>query len=357
LRSAFAINAERLMPGNHLQLRFEDLSSDPNATLARALEFLERKGNGDGLVSRTTPAHDSAVREGPQVAATHAPINPEQTASRHPIEPAPDRRPPLPAVSTVSAPGTSIAQGEEAWRRGDFQTAIQALGAVAKSTDSILPKLADALFKKGHYGEALIRFRQALTSDEINAELWLGLGQTRLALGQRTEAAADLHRALDLGLTQPVGALRLIASLGHEMLPPARAALERNPHDIALLALTAEIELIYGNIAEALSKAQRLCELVPDRVDLIIPLVEELTKRKWLTEAQTLLEPLVRAMPDDPEVERLAGLLEAKAKEVQKQTAVATQSSEGTTPPSPTTELWRRAFHRGKHMLKMFLRA
>jgi Flp pilus assembly protein TadD len=341
------------MPHHQLQLRFEDLSSDPDATLARVLEFLEREANGDGLVSRAQPAQKSARRKRAEVAATHLPINPEQTASRHHPDPHPDLRAPLPMVSTGSAPEERIAQGEEAWRRGDFQTAISTLGAVAESTDSILQKLADALFKKGHYGEALLRFRQALASDETNAELWLGLAQTRLSLGQGTEAAADLHRALDLGLAQPERALELMMSMALDVLAPARAALERNPHDIRLLAMVAQIELAYGNGAEAGAKAQSLSQLVPDRADLITPLVDKLIVRGWLDEARTLLESLARDFPKDHEVARLVGLLTAKANDDSGRTATVAQAVDHTRPRFSASGLPRRALRFGKRMLKM----
>jgi amino acid adenylation domain-containing protein len=358
LSSTLAVNAERLMPYNHLQLRLEDLSSDPNATLARVLEFLEHKGSGEGLVSRTKPAQESAHRKRPQVAATQPPINPEQTVSRHLSDPVPNPRAPLPMVSTGSALEERIAQGEEAWHRGNFPTAIGTLGAVAKSTDAILPKLADALFKKGHYGEALLRFRQAVASDETNAELWLGLAQTRLALGQRTEAAADLHLALDLKLLQPVRALEPLMSLQqpgervHNMLAPVRAALERNPQDIVLLTLAAQIELAAGNGAEARAKAERLSKLVPDRIDLVTPITEKLIAQGWLDEARTLLEPLARDIPGDPEIERLVGLLTAKANDDSGRTAIVAQAVDHLRARFSVNGLPRRSLRFGKRMLK-----
>ena len=48
-------------------------------------------------------------------------------------------------VCTGSSPQENITQGEQAWRRGDFPTAINTLGSVAKSAYSILPTLAEAL--------------------------------------------------------------------------------------------------------------------------------------------------------------------------------------------------------------------
>ena len=183
---------------------------------------------------------------------------------------------------------------------------------MAKATDSVLPQLADALHKKGYYNEALLRFRQALASDESDAELWFGLAQTRLALDQKSEAVAGLNRALNSGLAQPARALKLLASIGAESLFAARAALERNPHDIALLALTAEFEIAHGNGAEARAMAQRLSELAPERVALVTPVIEKLIEHGWLDEARTLLERFARDIPEDPEIELLVGLLAAK---------------------------------------------
>jgi predicted Zn-dependent protease len=347
-----AVNAERLMPDNYLQLRFEELSSAPNVTRARVIEFLERKANGDGLVLRSKTTQESAHRKHAQVAATRSSIDPEQRVSHHLNERDPDQQALVPTVSTGPASEESIAQGEEAWRRGDFPTAINTLGAVAKSTDSILPKLADALLKKGHYGEALLRFRQALASDETNPELWLGRAQTRLALGQRTEAAADFQRALDLGLVQPVRALKPMMSLDQDILAPIRAALERNPHDIGLLVWAAEMQLAYGSVAEARATTQRLSGLVPDRVDFVTPVAKTLIQHGWFDEARTLLEPLTRNMPGDPEIQRLVGLLAAKANNGSDRTATAAQTADHSRPRSAFSNLPRRALRFGTLMLR-----
>ena len=184
---------------------------------------------------------------------------------------------------------------------------------MATATDHILPQLADALTKKGHYNEALLRFEQALASDRSNAELWFGLAQTWLVLGQESKGAANLYRALDVGLTQPTRALKLLASMFQESLEPARAALERYPNDIALLALNIEFELAHGNGTRACSVAQRLFELTPERVDLIIPVIQKLIDDDWHAEARTLIEPLAHNNPEDPEIVLLVDTLSASS--------------------------------------------
>jgi hypothetical protein len=58
--------------------------------------------------------------------------------------------------------------------------------------------------------------------------------------------------------------------------------------------------------------AQRLSELAPERVDLVTTVIEKLIEHGWLDEARTLLEPFVRDIPEDPEIELLVDLLAAK---------------------------------------------
>jgi tetratricopeptide (TPR) repeat protein len=315
LRSAFAANAGRLMPSNLLQLQFDKLSNDPDASLAPILKFL---GQAEDVPERIFPA--KRVQVSPHgkhlpVVETLSPINPEQQVPPRPSGQGTEAPAPIPNVNSGAAPTELISLGEEAWRRGDFLSAIDTLGAAAKSTDGILPKLAHALLKKRHYDQALLRFRQALISDENNAKLWLGSARARTGLGQHTEAVSDLKQSLRLGSAQPtlvLEALEALRTLKEEVLTPIRSSIEQYPDDVGLLNLAVQIEIESGNRAEASAKAQRLYELAPHRIDFFSPTLKRMIGRRWLTEAQALLEPLAQDMSGDARVQHLGGLWEAK---------------------------------------------
>jgi predicted Zn-dependent protease len=198
-----------------------------------------------------------------------------------------------------------------------------------------------------------------LAFDEDNAELWLGRAHTRVKLAQRTEAVEDFHQSLRLGSKQPevmLNALKGLESLKEDVLTKARSAIARHPEHIELLALAARIELDSGNRNEALAGAQRLLELAPERLDLLIPIIESLIQERRLVEARSLIEPLARDMPDSPDLKRLVCSFEKKAKKVQEsnvETAVALD------PPcnlSPTSRLWQRASRLGMNILRMIRR-
>lgn len=191
-----------------------------------------------------------------------------------------------PAPPEALAASPAVTQHRLGWewlQSGDFRAAERNFTAVLQETPAFYPAHAGlgylALAKKD-YPEAIAHFDRAVTADPAYVPALLGRGEAQLAVGDNDKALSSLEAAVAAdptltgvrsrvevlrfrGLQEEVDAARKAAAEGR--LPAARAAytqaIAASPQSPFLHRELAEVERRAGNMAAALTHAEKAAEL------------------------------------------------------------------------------------------------
>lgn len=175
-----------------------------------------------------------------------------------------------PPPTPTADPTVNLANGHNAWQRGDVTTAMIAYEQIRQSVPNdveLHTRLTYAMLTRGEIEKGLEQAEWAVTADPFSADAWAAKAAALVWAGEYTSAISSAYQALDLQQDHP-GALAFLgyAYWGNDQderaLTFAERAIAANPdrfegHYVRALIL----DNAYFNFAEALTAYQRAYDL------------------------------------------------------------------------------------------------
>lgn len=162
--------------------------------------------------------------------------------------------------------------------------------------------LGNALLESGRIEEAEANYRRALSLDPDRPEVYSNLAKLLLDAGRVDESIESAQWALrlapDLAAAHENLANALLNVNFEEAVRHYRAALERNPNDVQLLAGLGIALRLMGRTADAEAALQRALDLAPDHAPAIAALAEAHADRGEFGVAEPMFRKALSLQPD-----------------------------------------------------------